>query len=137
MGGANTALADDGSGAYYNPGGVAFAEKSSVTLSGSVYGVVRGSYANIIQQGQDFDYSALNIFPVTTGAIRKLSDKDTVHFEVLVPDALHIDEHQDILAKTNAFGYTVDTQTLWIGGGYARRIGRLGVGIAAYGLIGS
>ncbi len=137
MGGAATALADDGSGSYYNPGGLAFAERSSVSLSGSVYGLVRGSYADIIQQGQDFNYSALNVFPVTTALIRKLSSADVLHFEVLVPDALHIDEHQSILAATNAFGYTVDSQTLWIGGGYARRLGRLGIGFAAYGLLGT
>jgi|GEM_PF-5841256 len=39
MGGAFTALADDRSGAcYYNPDGVAFAKRSNISLSGSVYG---------------------------------------------------------------------------------------------------
>ena len=137
MGGAFTALADDGSGAYYNPGGLAFAEHSSVSLSGSVYGVVRGSYADIITKGQDFTYSALNIFPVTTGAVRKLSNDDVLHAEVLVPDALHVDEHTSIQAKTNAFGLGTDSQTLWLGGGYARRLGRLGLGASAYALIGN
>ena len=135
MGGAFTALADDGSGAYYNPGGLAFAQSSSLSLSGSVYGVVRGSYADVITRGQDFNYSALNLFPVATGAVRKLSADDVVHAEVLVPDALHVDEHTSILAKTNAFGVGTDSQSLWLGGGYARRLGRLGLGASAHAVI--
>jgi len=137
MGGAFTALADDGSGAYYNPGGLAFAKRSSISLSGSVYGVVRGTYAGLIQQGQDFTYSSLNLFPVATGAIRKLDEENVLHFEVLVPDAVHINEHQSIVAKTNAFGYSLDSQTLWLGGGYARRFGRLGLGVSGFALVGS
>jgi uncharacterized protein UPF0164 len=46
MGGAFTALSDDGSGPYYNPGGLAFVRRSQLSLSGSVYGVVAGTQAD-------------------------------------------------------------------------------------------
>ena len=46
MGGAFTALADDGSGPYYNPGGLAFMRRSQLSLSGSVYGIVSGTQAD-------------------------------------------------------------------------------------------
>src|SRR5215475_15687393 len=46
MGGAFTALADDGSGAYYNPGGLAFVHASSLSFSLNAYGVVGGRVAN-------------------------------------------------------------------------------------------
>lgn len=136
MGGAFTALADDGSGAYYNPGGLAFAQRSSISLSGSVYGLVRGSYANLLIDSagnpQQFDYSALNLFPTVTAAVRKLGDNDTLHAEVLVPDSFRIDERQSIVSATNAFAFAVETQSLWIGGGWAHRFGRLGVGVGAH-----
>jgi long-chain fatty acid transport protein len=41
MGGAFIALSDEASGAYYNPAGLADAPHSSVSLSASVYGMVR------------------------------------------------------------------------------------------------
>src|SRR5947209_18962765 len=61
MGGAFTALADDGSGPYYNPGGLAFVRRSQVSLSGSVYGVVSGSNADALGDGHDFTFRDLNI----------------------------------------------------------------------------
>jgi hypothetical protein len=136
MGGAFTALADDGSGGYYNPGGLAFINRSSISLSGSIYGIVRGTYADLLQQGSDFTYSALNIFPVSTTAVRKLGDT-ILHLSVFVPDAVRIDERQSILAKTNAFAYAVESQTLWLGGGVARRFGPVGIGATLHALIGS
>ena len=141
MGGAFTALADDGSGAYYNPGGLAFAARSSVSLSGSVYGVVRGTYEGVLVDAaghsQDFNYSALNVFPTATAAIRKLGPDDTVHVEVLVPDAFRVDERQSIIATTNMFAFSQQSQTLWIGGGWAHRFGRVGVGAGLHALVGS
>src|SRR5947208_7304861 len=74
MGGAFTALADDGSGPYYNPGGLAFVRRSQVSLSASVYGIVGGSNADALGDGHDFNYRGLNIFPVSTSAVWKLSD---------------------------------------------------------------
>src|SRR2546428_3805175 len=71
MGGAFTALADDGSGPYYNPGGIAFARRSSVSLNASVYGVVTGTYANALGQGHDFTFSDLNTLPLSTSFISK------------------------------------------------------------------
>src|SRR5690349_9357619 len=63
MGGAYTALADDGSGPYYNPGGIAFARHSSLSLSASVYGLVRGSFADALGDGHDFNYQDVNTLP--------------------------------------------------------------------------
>src|SRR5438093_1350102 len=66
MGGAFTALADDGGGPYYNPGGMAFARRSSLSLSASVYGLVSGSFADALGDGHEFSYQNLNTFPVST-----------------------------------------------------------------------
>src|SRR5437879_9797076 len=74
MGGAFTALADDGSAPYYNPGGLAFVRKSQLSLSGSVYGLVSGRQADALGDGHDFTFRDLNIFPVSTSAVWKLAD---------------------------------------------------------------
>src|SRR4051812_11082184 len=71
MGGAFTGLADDGSGPFYNPGGLAFVRRSQLSLSGSVYGVVTGTNSDALGDGHDFSFSDLNIFPVATSVIWK------------------------------------------------------------------
>src|SRR5262244_2789299 len=134
MGGAFTALSDDGSGSYYNPGGLAFTRRSSISLSVSVYGVVTGSYANALGTNHDFTYSDLNVVPSCTSAIRKFGEPNpetgvadnTLVLSVLVPDLIHNDDRDSIGSPENAFFLSQDSQTLWIGGGYARRFGRVG-----------
>jgi hypothetical protein len=145
MGGAFTALSDDGSGSYYNPGGLAFARHSSVSLSASVYGLISGSYHDALGPGHDYTYKDLNVFPVSTSAVRKVGEidpvtgvgKDTLVFSVFVPDAIHNDDRDTLNANQNTFFLTQDSQTLWIGGGYARRFGRVGVGAMGYFLLGT
>lgn len=145
MGGAFTALADDGSGPYYNPGGIAFAKRSSLSLSASVYGLVSGSLANALGPGHDFTYSDLNTFPVSTAVVRKFGDRDTpdgsqnssIALTVFVPDAFRFDDRDTIKLQQNAFFLSDEVQTVWAGLSYARRIGRLGIGASGFVLLGS
>lgn len=145
MGGAFTGLSDDGSGSYYNPGGLAFARRSSISLSASVYGVASGSYSNVFGQGKDFTYSDLNFLPTTTSAIRKFGEinpetgvaDNTFVVSVFVPDSIHSDDRDSIGNPRNAFFLSQNSQTLWLGAGYARRLGRLGIGAMGYLLWGS
>ncbi|HUJ62667.1 MAG TPA: hypothetical protein VLX92_29395 [Kofleriaceae bacterium] len=145
MGGAYTALADDGTGAYYNPGGLAFSTHSSLSLSASVYGLITGSEANVLGQGHDFNFSDINTFPVSTAIVRKFGARDTpdgsqntsLGFAVFVPDAIQIDDRDHAGSMQNAFFLSGISQTVWAGATYSRRIGNLGIGVSAFGLLGS
>ena len=145
MGGAFTALADDGSGGYYNPGGLAFARSSSVSFSLNVYGFAGGTVKDALGDGQDFVYRDLQIFPVATAGIKKFGEveletgvpRHTAFFSVFVPDGLTTDDRDQIGGAENAYFSRRSNQTLWVGGGYALRLGRWGIGIGGYGLIGS
>ncbi len=146
MGGAFTALADDGSGPYYNPGGMAFVQKSQVSLSASVYGLVNGSEAAALGDGHDFNYTDLNIFPVSTSSLFKLGDAPageiaphTIAISVFVPDAYHADNRASLTSENNqnAVSLTREEQTLWAGAAYAHRFGPLGVGVGAYAVVGT
>lgn len=145
MGGAFTALADDGSGPYYNPGGIAFAKRSSLSLSASVYGLVSGTLADALGPGHDFTYSDLNTFPVSTAVVRKFGDRDTpdgsqnssIALTVFVPDAFRFDDRDTLKAQQNAFFLSDEVQTVWGGLSYARRLGRLGIGVSGFVLLGS
>jgi hypothetical protein len=145
MGGAFTALGDDGSGAYHNPGGLAFTPASSLSFSLNAYGLVGGSVKDALGDGHDFVYQDLNIFPVASAGIKKLGEPDpesgapkhTLFFSVFVPDGLTTDDRDQLGDSANAYFSRRSNQTLWIGGGYALRLGRVGIGVGAYGLIGS
>lgn len=144
MGGAYTALADDGTGPYYNPGGIAFATRPSLSLSASVYGVVSGAYANVLGDGHDFRYSDLNTFPVSTAIVRELGPRDapdgsqssSIGLAVFVPDAFQIDDRDHLGSGQNAFFLSSISQTVWAGLTYAHRSGRLGIGVSVFGLLG-
>src|SRR5262249_19844037 len=87
----------------------------------------------------------LNVVPSCTSAIRKFGEPNpetgvadnTLVLSVLVPDLIHNDDRDSIGSPENAFFLSQDSQTLWIGGGYARRFGRGGVGAVRYVLLGT
>lgn len=146
LGGAFTALADDGSGPYYNPGGIAFVTRSQLSIAGSVYGLVSGTFDNALGIGaerHDFSYRNLNIFPTATAGVWKLDDgsrpehADVLSLGVFVPDAVNVDARDQILSQQNAVTLVQQTQTVWVGLTYARRMGRLGIGASLFGLLGT
>ena len=142
MGGAFTALADDGSGPFYNPGGVAFVTRSQLSLSGSVYGIVGGTLEDALDDGNDFTYRNLNVFPSTTAGVWKLGEPEATSasvlaFSVLVPDAIDVDDRDAIGSSDNAFFFSNEVQTVWAGLTYARRMGRIGVGATGFFLLGT
>ena len=112
----------------------------------NVYGLVGGKVKDALGDGHDFTYQDPNIFPVATAGIMKFGEADpetgvakhTVFFWVFLPDGVNADD-RDLLGSTaNAyFSQARYTQTLWIGGGYALRLGKLGFGFGGYALIGS
>lgn len=145
MGGADTALADDGTGPYYNPAGIAFALHSSLSLSASVYGLVTGREANVLGAGHDFTYSDLNTFPVSTAIVHTFGashspdhrPSSALGLAVFVPDAEQIDDRANVGSSQSTVFLSGITQTVWGGVTYARRWGRLGFGASAFGLLGS
>jgi hypothetical protein len=142
MGGAFTAIADDGSGPFYNPGGIAFAARTQLSLSGSVYGLVNGSFKDALGDGHDFTYHSLSISPTTTSAVFRLgpegaTDGNVVALSVFVPDASLTDGHDQLFSQSNAFFTTNQIQTVWGGLTFARRMGNVGIGASAFLLFGT
>jgi long-chain fatty acid transport protein len=136
MGGAFTALADDGAGPYYNPGGIAFAKHASLSLFVSAYGLVTGTFSNALGDGHDFSFRTLDTFPVSTAIVLKPTADDAVALSAFVPDAIRIDDRDTLGRVDNTFFFTLDEKTVWAGASYARRFGRLGVGGGTFLLIG-
>lgn len=141
MGGAFTALADDGSGAWYNPGGLAFVQHSELSIAGSVYGLVSGRFENALGDGHDFRYSGIATLPTTTAAIWRIAGADgtadVLSLSVFVPDSVRIDDRDTLGSRQNTFFLADLIETVWAGAGWAHRSGRLGYGVALFGLLGS
>ena len=144
MGGAFTALADDGSGPWYNPGGLGFVRRSQLSLSGSVYGLVTGKHNDVLGAGHAFSYRDLNTFPVSTSAVWKLGENDVpegdgtaLALSVFVPDAIRTDDRDKLGSNQNAFFLSTEQQTIWMGPTWSRRWGRLGIGASAFFLYGT
>src|SRR5438445_4259880 len=139
MGGAFTALADDGSGPYYNPGGLAFMRRSQLSLSGSVYGIVSGTQADALGDGHEFSARDLNIFPVSTSAVWKLGeggspegDGTALAISVFVPDAIRTDDRDTLGSTQNAFFVSNQQQTIWTGVTWAHRWGQIAIGASGF-----
>lgn len=140
MGGAFTALADDGSGPWYNPAGIGFVERSSVSLSGSAYGLVSGSIKDALGDGRSFKYSSLDTFPTSTTGVWRLPDPAPGAAQVLsagvyLPDGYSTDARDRLGSPQNAFFFTNNQQTLWFNASWARRSGNLSLGVALYALV--
>jgi hypothetical protein len=140
MGGAFTALADDGSGPWYNPAGIGFVARSQVSLSGSAYGLVSGSFQDALGDGRTFNYQTLDTFPTTTTGTWRLADPtpgdaQVVSVGVYLPDGFSADDRDRLGSPQNAFFFTSQKQTLWFNATWARRFGQLAVGVAVYGLV--
>jgi hypothetical protein len=145
MGGAYTALADDGSGAWYNPGGVAFSLRSQLSATASMYGLARASFDDALDVGttrHDLQATTLNTFPTTTTGVYRLGEPrpeggDVLAIGVFVPDALTLEARDQVLAQANAVYYSNQVQTVWVGGTFAHRWGRLGLGATVFGMFGT
>lgn len=71
LGGAFTALADDASGIYYNPAGIAFAQSNDISGSGNAYYKKSTEYSNVVIE-QDYTETASGMFAPFLGILNKL-----------------------------------------------------------------
>ncbi|NDE15408.1 hypothetical protein EBZ80_10810 [bacterium] len=71
MGGAYSAVADDASGTYYNPAGIAFAQSNDLSGSANAYYNKSLLYKNVLG-GQDYTENAGGLFSPFIGILNKL-----------------------------------------------------------------
>lgn|GEM_PF-5186521 len=76
LGGAFTAIADDASGSYYNPAGLAQLSQSSISLAAALYGVSR--YGLKMDTGAPIDASDQQFiaYPATAAWVQNIRDGD-------------------------------------------------------------
>lgn len=71
MGGAYTGIADDASGTYYNPAGIAFAQSNDLSGSANAYYNKSQVYSKVVGN-QDYEEQASGVFSPFIGILNKL-----------------------------------------------------------------
>lgn len=152
LGGAYTSIADDPSGPFYNPAGLADARSANLQVSTSLYGFEQGSTNASVTPvpGADnlrFQFTDLIIIPASAGFVQTFGPLDeerhpyqAVAVSVVVPSYRSYAVSDQGLPDTSATGVTSTTherrmtdRELWSGIGYGRRITpTLRLGIAGY-----
>jgi long-chain fatty acid transport protein len=147
FGGAYTALSNSGEGGYYNPAGLAFIDRATLSVAGNLYNLTRGSRKSALKfAGDEGDLSqnALNSVPQIASFAKKIrfpwesADGDpanTIAFNVVATEQLDLFGRVDFdLASGKALlTRSIQDRTLYVGPSYARRIGdRLSVGLSAF-----
>lgn len=96
MGGAFSAISDDVSGAFYNPGGTAFAQNSYYSVNASSYNTISITHKNLFGPGQNYNRTSRNYLPNFLGFIKKY-DKWTYGFSVVNPINQSFDQSDRIV----------------------------------------
>ena len=112
MAGAYTALANDGSAAWYNPAALTLSDRHSFDLSATAYGIEVLDVPGMVQTqfagdvgSTDFGASTINIVPTSLDMVYRLSAPGAETRHVLALSVL-VPEQYDISAN---FDYTNDT----------------------------
>ena len=153
LGGAFTSIADDPSGAYYNPAGLADARNTNLQVSTSLYGFERGSIPKGVispvpgVENLKVQFTDLIIVPASAGFVKTFGPLDeeghpyqAYALSVVVPSFRSFtitDSNQgdtDLGAQMlSSYQRRVTDRELWSGLGYGRRVtGRLRLGLSAY-----
>ncbi|MCC6158232.1 MAG: hypothetical protein IT350_09275 [Deltaproteobacteria bacterium] len=144
IGGAYIGIADDASGAYHNPAGLALAGYNQFSLTGTVYGYSRTRYENVAIFGADGTSGSLETFyanPNFFGTVYRLDRADdaapTFAFSIVTPDFSVTHSQLDLEGGVVTAASDERVQTYWFGPSYARRLSKTAaLGATAYGLFG-
>lgn len=144
LGGAFCALADDPSGLYYNPAGIADVRHTSLQVSSSLYGFESGTLDERLGlpvpgvENLDIEFTDLIVIPASAGYVNTFGaereDGTAPHaygVSVLVPSFRSFSAGRS--DGGTSYRRRVTDRSLWSGAGYARKIGsRLRVGAAGF-----
>ncbi|MBX7098504.1 MAG: outer membrane protein transport protein [Myxococcaceae bacterium] len=142
MGGAFTALADDEGGAWYNPGGPAFARGNSLSVSTSLYGATFGSTQGLLGTTDTFSYSTINLVPSTAGSLWHLGSspfegvpsKWVLALNVFTPSMFQLEQRTDTAGGVSNVYQSQSQRRLYAGPTLAYRVNhRVGIGLSLHG----
>jgi long-chain fatty acid transport protein len=141
LGGAYVALSDDAAGPWYNPGGLAFAHRDSLSVSADLYGAIGADYPNALGNRLNYSYTNLNIIPSSSGALVHLGQRSragyrpvTVAFNLFNPATYQLDRRIQPRGSGTTMFVTTNDRSILAGPSVAWRINnRVGIGFSLLG----
>ena len=139
LAGAYSALSDDPSGAYYNPGGLVFALANSISISASSYNKTTKSFENMLGIGQSYERKSSAYAPNLIGSLN-IFKKFVFAFTVVntrledfnQADQFYYPHFFPVLTQINS-DYTSNASQFMLGPSLSYQISkRLGFGISLY-----
>ena len=107
MGGTHIGIADDSSGGYYNPAGLAYSVGDTISGSGNAYYTSKTRYKKTIGN-QDWERESETVLPNFFGITKSLG-RTMLAFSYIVPDSFI--EHQDQDYKIGSDVYFLSLHT--------------------------
>jgi long-chain fatty acid transport protein len=138
LGGAFTALADDPSGAYYNPAGLVFAKETDLSVSATALSRTSIRYRGVVQD-RDFVEESKAFFPIFAGSSMRIGNF-AFGYSYMTTLSRNIDQTtqwREISTVENQARdwnrYSLENHTyLLAGASAAARIGKFSLGVTAY-----
>ncbi len=135
MGGAALALATSTESCFYNPGGLARTESSTVSLSASLYGLATYRSDSGWAPGQDIDMDSFLVIPTAFGSVWKLDERWILAVSAFVPYLARSNDLDAYLDTYDFYKYNKDDQSVWLGPSLACRVDdQLSLGVSVFGV---
>lgn len=151
LGGAFVSLADDPSGVYFNPAGLADVKQSSLQVSTSLYGFERGeinpsSFATAVPgiENLELDFSQLIVVPASAGFVKTFgkplpngTPRHAFGLVAMIPSFRKMAISSSAVdAETGiegSYSRRLEDSSLWTGIGYGRKFGpKLRIGASVF-----
>ena len=135
MGGAAVALGENADAAYYNPAGLGWAERNSLSLSANLYGFQRYQSEDSIYLDEDFRTSSFVTIPSAMSSIFRLDDNTTLALSAFIPSRYSFSDLIAFPAVNHYYNVSREDQTLWIGPALGHGMStNLSIGASIYGI---
>jgi hypothetical protein len=105
MGGAYAAIADDATGAYYNPAGLVYSPGSVMTGIANSYHFTFNEYEKTVQ-GQNEERDSTEYFPNFLGYMKRMGNV-IAGFSFALNDSIQIEQNQTLFDTSNVNYYTI------------------------------
>jgi long-chain fatty acid transport protein len=140
LGGAFTAIANDSSGCYYNPAGIPYLERSTFSLTSTIYSLEKQSTENVFNfvansTTTEATSSQLVPIPSTVATLKKLNDRITTGICAIVQNFKKISLDSKVTSDTLEYSLrrVVSDQTIFVGIPFGIKvIGNLSIGFTLF-----
>lgn len=135
MGGAACALGTAVDACYYNPAGLTFLKRNTVSISANLYGFQRYKADQAIYPDEDYTSDSFISIPSTMGGVFNMNDRVNVAFAAFIPNKYSMSELVAYPHNQHFLKFNYDDQTLWVGPSAAYQLTpEFSIGASLYGI---